>query len=642
MNRPPVPRPGAGPAGVSRKKISPAGERKEEMTESDPVFERLLAYLRESRGFDFTGYKRASLGRRVAHRMTAVGASSVEEYQDYLEVHPEEFALLFNTILINTTEFFRDPDAWEYLRAEVLPGLLIQRPQGLIRVWSAGCASGQEAYSLAMLLAEALGPEEFRQRVKIYATDVDEEALAAARAAIFTERELEGVSPERLDRFFEPGGPRRAFRKEYRRSVIFGRNDLVQDAPISHVDLLVCRNTLMYFNAETQTKILGRLRFALAPEGVLFLGKAELLLSHTSTFAPVELKRRFFRKVAGSAAREPRAVLSEGDDGAGPRWAADPYRLRGLALMSSPAAQMVIDVSGRLMLSNYRAEVLFGVGMRDVGRPFQDLDISYRPVELRSVIDEALTTGRPAWSREMAWRRQGSETLVFDVQVVPLTSEHEAPLGVTIIFNDVTRYRELQNELEFANRQLESAYQELQSSNEELETTNEELQSTVEELETTNEELQSSNEELETMNEELQSMNDELQTSNEQLRNRTEQVGGLNEFLEAILTSLHAGVAVVDPAQRVLAWNRTAADLWGVRADEAVGRALSDLDVGLPLEALRPSLRRTLEATSTEVQTMTLDAVNRRGRTVQVRVSISPLLGVADAVTGAIILMEVL
>jgi two-component system, chemotaxis family, CheB/CheR fusion protein len=609
------------------------------VNEASPAFERLLGYLRESRGFDFTGYKRASLVRRVDHRMSGLGVATLEDYQDYLEVHPEEFTHLFNTILINATEFFRDADAWEYLRTELLPGLLTQQNQGVIRVWSAGCASGQEAYSLAMLMADALGPEEFRQRVKIYATDVDEEALAYARTASYTERELRGLPPETRERYFEPNGARQSFRKEFRRSVIFGRNDLVQDAPISHVDLLVCRNTLMYFNAETQAKILGRLRFALNAEGVLFLGKAELLLSHSSTFVPVEVRRRFFRKLPNTGRRESRSA--EGIGGLEPLALADPHRIRELALMSSPAAQVVLDTTGRLSMSNHRAEVLFGIGMRDVGRPFQDLEISYRPVELRSVIDEATASGRPVWAREMNWRRVGSDPKIFDIQVVPLATENGAPVGVTVIFNDVTHYRQLQSELEFANRQLESAYHELQSSNEELETTNEELQSTVEELETTNEELQSSNEELETMNEELQSMNDELHSSNEQLRSRTDQVAGLNQFLEGVLTSLRAGVAVVDPAQRVLAWNRSAADLWGVRADEAIGQSLSDLDIGLPVDALRPALRRILEGGAVDEQGLILDAVNRRGRTVQVRTAVSPLLGANEAITGAIILMEV-
>src|SRR4051812_13998683 len=159
----------------------------------DPAFERLLAYLKESRGFDFTGYKRASLMRRVRHQMQQVGVESFDDYYDYLQVHPDEFTALFNTILINVTSFFRDEEAWAYMSGTALPRLLETVGDGPIRVWSAGCATGQEAYSIAMALVEIMGAAEFRQRVKIYATDVDEEALAIARQAMYTEKELRGL-----------------------------------------------------------------------------------------------------------------------------------------------------------------------------------------------------------------------------------------------------------------------------------------------------------------------------------------------------------------------------------------------------------------------------------------------------------------
>src|SRR5207249_832402 len=219
----------------------------------DAKFEHLLEYLRQSRGFDFTGYKRPSLMRRMSKRMQTVHVDRFTDYVDYLEVHPEEFAHLFNTILINVTSFFRDEPAWDYLRKEIVPRLLAtKRGHDSVRVWSAGCASGQEAYSLAIVLAEAVGMEAFRERVKIYATDVDEEALGQARLASYTPKEMEGMDGALRDRYFEAGSGRYVFRTDLRRSVIFGRHDLVQDAPISRLDLLVCRNTLMYFNAETQ------------------------------------------------------------------------------------------------------------------------------------------------------------------------------------------------------------------------------------------------------------------------------------------------------------------------------------------------------------------------------------------------------
>jgi len=266
--------------------------------DSDPGFEALLDFLRESRGFDFGGYKRSSLTRRVERRMAQVRCTGFEDYLDFLQVHPEEYTALFNTILINVTGFLRDSDAWTHLGSDLLPELVAARnPHEQIRVWSAGCASGQEAYSVAMLFAEHLGVEQTRERVKICATDVDEEALAEASAAIFAERDVGPVPGPLRERYFEVQGQRYVFHRDLRRSVVFGRNDLVRDAPISRVDLLVCRNTLMYFTAETQARILGRFNLALAEGGLLFLGRSELLLNHGQLFEPIDPRRRFFRKI---------------------------------------------------------------------------------------------------------------------------------------------------------------------------------------------------------------------------------------------------------------------------------------------------------------------------------------------------------
>ncbi len=601
----------------------------------DDEFERLLDYLREERGFDFGGYKRQSLMRRVRRQMAAVEIGSFEDYQDYLAVHPEEFATLFNTVLINVTSFFRDLDSWDYLRREITPAL-VARAAAPIRVWSAGCSTGEEAYSVAMLLHQALGPDDFRQRVKIYATDVDEDALTKARAATYHARELRGLDQHQLAEFFEPTADgQHTIRKDVRRAVIFGRNDLVQDAPISHIDLLLCRNTLMYFNAETQAQIIRRLHFALRPSGTLFLGKAEMLLSHAELFTPLDLKRRFFRR-ANDGVPERRIPAEPGRE-AQDR-STEVARLRDEALLSAPAAQLVVAASGELVASNRRAEALFGISPRDVGRPFQDLEVSYRPLELRSSIESAMAERRSLWEHDVEWQRPGAESLSLDVQVMPLIGPDSEPLGATVIFNDVTRYRHLQQELQFANRQLEAAYEELQSTNEELETTNEELQSTVEELETTNEELQSTNEELETMNEELQSMNDELNASNEELRLRTVQVGELNDLMESVLSSLRAGVAVVDPTTTVLAWNAGATELWGLREEEAVGRRLTDLDIGLPLEPILPLVHQQLATVSPD-ETVRVSAVNRRGRSVDVDVTVSTMRRTGAEATGAILVM---
>ena len=273
------------------------------MTQDERDFEALLEYLKRIRGFDFTGYKRPSLARRVEKRMRVVGAADFAAYQVFLERHPQEFASLCNTILINVTAFFRDEAAWAFLADAVIPGLLKTRAQGApIRAWSAGCASGEEAYTLAMLLAEAVGCEAFRDRVTIHATDVDDDALARARAGVYSRQDVTAVPEQLRMRYFDLADERFSVREELRRQVIFTRHDIVNDAPISRIDLLACRNTLMYLNAETQSKTIARLHAALNPDGVLFLGRAETLLAYTATFEPIDLKRRISRKVVRDAA----------------------------------------------------------------------------------------------------------------------------------------------------------------------------------------------------------------------------------------------------------------------------------------------------------------------------------------------------
>ena len=608
------------------------------LPEEGEGFDALLDYLKRTRGFDFTGYKRASLARRIQKRMQAVPVDRYGEYIDYLEVHPEEFATLFTTILINVTAFFRDPPAWEFLAREVMPQILkAQNASGPVRVWSAGCASGEEAYSLAMLLAEAVGVDAFRERVKIYGTDVDAEALNQARQAVYNGRDVAGVPAPLLEKYFERYGERYVFHKDLRRSVIFGRHDLIQDAPISRLDLLVCRNTLMYFNAETQARVLDRFLFALNDRGYLFLGKAEMLLSHCAAFTPQDLKCRVFVKTPRDAPGD-RVWGGGGDAAPAPPPGTNPLRLRAAAFDAAPVPQVVIDGGGRLALANEPARKLLVLSPKDLGRPVQDLELSYRPVELRSCIEQATAKRKPVVLREVPWRETDGQPSFVDVEVAPLT-DGAGVIGVSVTFADVTRHRRLQEDLQRANREVESAYEQLQSTNEELETTNEELQSTVEELETTNEELQSTNEELETMNEELQSANEELQTINEELRQRSDELNQANGLLESILTGLHDGVVVLDGDLLVVAWNRQSEELWGLRADEARGQNVLNLDIGLPVEPLRQAIRASL-AGETTYQEVRVDAVNRRGRRIQCKVSCTPLMNRGPGTRGVILLME--
>ncbi|MGB3403236.1 MAG: CheR family methyltransferase [Microcoleaceae cyanobacterium] len=603
------------------------------------VFETLLDYLRQSRGFDFTGYKRSSLQRRVCKQMQSYSIENFGDYLDYLQVHPEEFLPLFNTILINVTAFFRDKSAWDYIQNKTLPRILENKSdRSPIRIWSAGCSSGEEAYSLAMILADLLGIEQFRQRVKIYATDVDEEALSQARQASYSPKQIQPISQHLQDQFFEPAGQRYVFRPDLRRGVIFGRHDLMQDAPISRLDLLVCRNTLMYFNAETQQRILKRFHFALNETGVLFLGKAEMLLTHANIFVPLSLQHRIFRRVTDPNRRNRLFAVPKMDEQETSNGIDHHLRLRELAFDAVPVAQIIVNTENILVLANLTARSMFGINFLDLGRPLQDLEISYRPLELRSHIDLVASERHPIVISDVARHLRDRTPQYLDIHFSPLEDSDNTLLGTSISFINVTHYHQLQEELQQSNQELETANEELQSSNEELETTNEELQSTNEELETTNEELQSTNEELETMNEELQSTNEELQTINDELRLRTTDLNQANAFLSSILTSLQAGVVVVDRQFHILSWNDEAENLWGLRVDEVRGQSLFSLDIGLPVDRLRDPIRNSLAGD--ERTEMVLQAINRRGQTIHCRISYNPLLSAQGQRQGVILLME--
>ncbi|MEQ9372944.1 MAG: CheR family methyltransferase [Coleofasciculus chthonoplastes F3-SA18-01] len=596
--------------------------------EEKRIFESLLEYLKETRGFDFTGYKRSTLKRRVTRRMQTQYIDNYGDYLDYLEVHPEEFAPLFNTILINVTEFFRDADCWDYLQHQLLPQLLQQKDKKEpVRVWSAGCSSGEEAYSIAILLAETMGFEEFRQRVKIYATDVDEEALSQARWARYESKALPNLSDEWRQRYFEPFGNQYVFRPDIRRVVIFGRNDLVQDAPISRLDLLICRNTLMYFNAEIQKRMVARFNFALKENGVLFLGKAEMLLTNSNLFRPLNLQHRLFTKIAKPKLSDRLLLFAQAGDEESSRRLSERLRLREAAFHTSPMAQIIIDTNGYLALANMIARSMFDIKRQDIGKLFQDLEISYRPLELRSLIDDVYGERRSITVNDVM-REQSDTTQYLDVYITPLKGNENGDqlLGVSVSFHDVTRYNQLQNKYK--------------ASTQELETANEELQSTNEELETTNEELQSTNEELETMNDELESTNEELRTINEELRRRTDEVNQANAFSNSILESFQKGVIIVDCEFHIIRWNEHSEEFWGLRRDEVEGKSLMSLDIGLPVDQLHQSIRNCFHGEGNH-HTIRVDAINRRGQSIQCQITFHAFKGIKEGeFHGTIIIIE--
>ena len=596
-------------------------------TQGGSDFERLIEYLRDARGFDFTGYKRASLMRRVTQRASELGIRDFRVYHDYLQVHPEEFAILFDKILINVTEFFRDAHAWEYLSKNVIPRIVAR--SGDIRVWSAGSSSGEEAYSAAILLCQEMGEEAYLDRVKVYATDVDEQALSKARAG-YSAKELGSLDADLKDRFFDRQGERFVFRAALRRSIIFGRHDLTQDAPISRLDLLICRNTLIYFTAETQGRILARFHYALDDHGYLFLGRAEMLLTHASLFTAVDLKERIFSKVARLQLRERLVLLAQSGSMEASNQVAKQLRVRELATEGTPNPQIVVDALGILVSINQSARELFDVPASDIGRALRDLEVSYKPIDLRTPIDRVFRERRPMSLQGIELKRSDGAPATFDLHVVPLIDEDGSVVGTTISLFDVSGQIQLRAD-------VLRMRQELQSNREELETTNEELQSTVEELETTNEELQSTNEELETLNEELESTNSELNSINNDLALRRGEVERLNRLLLAITGNIELGAAVLDGSGRVLVWNERAADLWGVRSDEVVGHSFFDLDIGLPAEQLRKLVQAGAGGAKRHDELVVV-ATTRKGREIRCRV-IAHTLGDGEKPGGVVLVM---
>ena len=258
----------------------------------------LLDQLFRKRKFDFRDYKRASLKRRIKKRLDANQVPSYAEYGKFLGEHPEEYAKLFDTLLINVTEFFRDPEAWEVIEKIVLPDIISKKAPGAsIRIWSAGCASGEEPFTIGILLAESLGDAIDDYEIRIYATDIDESALAEARKGMYKSEKLVVIRPERLQKFFTVEHDGYKISRSIRQMVSFGRQDLTTDAPISQLDLLVCRNVLMYFNGSLQDRVVHRFGFAVNPGGYIFLGKSEGILMGSKQFKPIDSTWKIYKKV---------------------------------------------------------------------------------------------------------------------------------------------------------------------------------------------------------------------------------------------------------------------------------------------------------------------------------------------------------
>ncbi|PYV69662.1 MAG: chemotaxis protein CheR [Acidobacteria bacterium] len=561
----------------------------------DVSLTELLQELAEQRNFDFRGYKKTTLERRFRRRMFQLNLGNYADYSEYIRNNPEEINELLSTILINVTGFFRDPPAWEILSHEILPPLLKPLKTGhSFRVWSAGCASGEEAYSAAILLAEHFGTHIQEYDVKIYATDIDEDALNTARRGEYSLDSLQRIRPEWREKYFHGKGLLRVNR-DVRRLVIFGRSNLGQDAPISHVNLLICRNLLIYFDSDLQKQILKRLHYALEPGGVLFLGKSESQLTKSPQFRRINARWRIFQRTTDSVPLDEQLRPKEDNnpqednnrDQMGPPARANEEvdgvrRQQRYLLEMLRIGVITLDADERITQNNSAALTICGLPAADlVGKRLQETELFIRIPELGPQLQKARHNNEP--SRLQTRIKAPSAEKLLEITIRTTQDEKGRRTGTLIYLYDQTLEEKLQATVE----ELESTSEDLQSANEELETTNEELESTNEELETTNEELQSTNEELETTNEELQSLNEELETTNQELEERTKELDQVNSVYSQTLEQMRLPVMLVDQDRRIEFWNSRALRLFGFKDKPPMELTIDQLP-------LSPELRNAL------------------------------------------------
>jgi len=588
-----------------------------------------LEVIRARHGYNFHGYKHRMLVRRIRRRM---GLRRIERMGDYIAAlrrDPHEVDALFRDLLIGVTEFFRDPEAWAALEHEAIDALVRSQPEGMpIRAWVSGAATGEEGYSLAMLLLEKLKDVKKHCPVQVFATDTNEEAIAAARAGIYPAGIAAHVSPDRLQRFFTDARNDHHYEvtRELREAVIFGVHNLFSDPPFSRMDLITCRNLLIYLEPESQRRVVTLFHVSLRPGGVLFLGPAETVGPRDDLFRVASRKWRIYRRT-GTTPRDDRDWQLESDQQRAVYQS--PFtarRARGAANMPANLAQQIIldRFAPASALVNSKFEVLYFCGPTERylsqprGVPTKDLLMLARDglrTQLRNGVREADSRGEPVVLHDLRVRRGASFEMVR-VTITPAAGEPEdRPL--LVVFEDEPRRVQTEKSRRRADagllRQLEDELRatkdDLQTSIARLETSNEELRVSHEEVVSANEELQSANEEMESSKEELQSLNEELNTVNQQLQGKIAELESTNNDLRNLLASSDIATICLDRDLRIKWFTPSTRNVLKVIQTD-VGRPISDLGSPLAGESLVRDARTVL-ASLTPVQA---DVLSERDR----------------------------
>jgi two-component system CheB/CheR fusion protein len=579
---------------------------------------RIMMLLRSRTGNDFSKYKKSTITRRIERRMVVHSLSNMEAYARYLQENPAEVQVLFKELLINVTSFFRDKEAFEALSKTVLPRIFEGKPENYIfRAWVPGCASGEEAYSIAMLFSEYMDEIKQEFKLQIYATDIDDDAIATARAGTYPANIAIDVSPERLRRFFTKGEDGFRIKKEIREMVVFAIQNVITDPPFTKMDLISCRNVLIYLEAELQNRVIPAFHYSLRQGGVLFLSPSEGIGNFTDLFTPLDKKWKIY--TARPSLDSARTLVAQRF-----AWTSDkPERLPG-ELAGTRDKTNFAELTRRVLLQSYappsvitddKGNIVYVHG--DTGKYLQpapgqaslnviDMAREGLQLDLRSAILAATLQKKPVTVKDLPVRTNGGIHGV-DLAVRPLADPEATRELLLVSFQDTElqppeksttkkrstakgvskRVEELEQDLAYTKENLQATIEEMQAANEELKSTNEELQST-------NEELQSTNEELETSKEELQSVNEEIVTVNSELQAKIEQLTDTQNDMKNLLENVNVGTIFLDERLAIKRFTRDAVKVYRLAASDT-GRPLADIRSNIPDDDLIPDAQGVLD-----------------------------------------------
>src|SRR5437868_6205991 len=615
---------------------------------------RIFLSLRKQMGVDFSSYKESTLIRRIQRRMALHRIEKMSQYARFLRDNKKEIEALFDDLLINVTRFFRDEAVFRALK-RFLPSLLNNKRkdrQPELRAWVPGCATGEEVYSLAICILEALGSRPSKMRIQIFGTDLSESVIEHARLGIYSSAIEKDVSPARLKRFFIKRDGTYQIHRNVRDICTFARQNICVDPPFSRLDLISCRNVLIYLSPELHKRCIPQFHYALNPGGYLILGPAESVGTYDELFKLADKKSKIYAKGARTSPRTADIIPQRGPElthfggrstaGAGTNFGGDLLKVADRIMLSAYApAAVVIDQDMRVQQFRGRTELF----LEHTPGPatFNLLQLA-RPTlvpDLRATIHRAIKTDKPV-RKERAKVKLGGRNYEINMQAVPFKIPGSDKSWLLVIFDETTKGTKqeklpralgktaTEREVGELRRELAAAKESLQAIIEEQEATNEELKSSNEEIESSNEELQSTNEELETAKEELQSTNEELTTLNEELSNRNLEMMQVTGELNNLLASIQMPIVMVDNALTVRRATPAARSAFNILPTD-IGRPLTELRPNIDVPDLENILREVIETLGTRERKVS----DQNGRKYSLR--IRPYRTTDNKIDGAVL-----